>query len=172
MRESRGSRQTRLSLCPYSPNFPAYSPKCPETAFSEVASRGVSESKRVTLPLPPGAVARRKRARRHSMCWSASLDAFHRSAGVSRTTLEGIQPSRKSCYQVGVVGVGVKALQLVGVGVHVVELLLPVVPLYVGPLGRPEHVPAAAEVLHEDLLAPSGGPLTARREDRYQAPPV
>src|SRR5215212_7705367 len=54
-----------------------------------------------------------------------------------RTTLERFQPSGKSRYQLGFAGVGVKALQLVGVDGHVVEFLLPVVPLDVGPLGRP-----------------------------------
>src|SRR5215213_2224602 len=47
------------------------------------------------------------------------------------------QPSGKSRYQVGFAGVGVKALQRVGVDGHVVEFLLPIVPLDVGPLGRP-----------------------------------
>src|SRR5215213_5504655 len=89
-----------------------------------------------------------------------------------RTSLERIQSSGKSGYQVGLVCFGVQALQLVAVGVHVVEFLLSVIPLYIGPPGCPEHVPAAAEVLHEDFLAPSSGPPSARREDRYQTPPV
>src|SRR5215213_3034897 len=89
-----------------------------------------------------------------------------------RTSLERIQSSGKSGYQVGLVCFGVQALQLVAVGVHVVEFLLPFVPLHVGPPGCPEHVPAAAEVLHEDLVAPSGWLPTARREDWHQTPPI